>query len=762
MHYSFLSTQPPPTVESSKQHSQNGDQYKYIDRQKDLQQQSVQNEKHKQIDKQENKQQTSNKLQNDPDSEDGEIFSDDEEAAYYPERVKSRLSDKKSSPEKRPTSDVDSKTSDRESSQSRDRHHSRDRDRESWQMSPGSESSKDDKDASSLFFEDREGKLSDEEQEGSREKRRSWDRDRNRDRHYSSPGSRHGRRDVTRERSDDVNRNNRDSSHYSRSGGYSRKGGFTRQRPYGIKSSRFSPYESYTPSQMNTGKTAQQFHMLAEKVASRRKQGLPLLPTPSKKPKFSNLDQFNYPAAPSWYTETVEEWEARKKEREAEPGSVIPTEGSMIVEQPTNFSSLMVTDVSSDEEEHKEADYVKPEPLMDIVTSVNFNPPTTNTNTIEGVENSKLRIQDVTVASVSESVRTDPVVSEAPPTIQPKIKSLFELNFEPSVSSLVQPSINVQPAGDSASTGTVPSATPAQADQDATNEAMDTQEALPSLIVTSQSVENAPSLTTESQPALITDSDTLVDQPAIPGTPIAPVIITNDIPTNTVFTTPPPTNPAEVDGTNYQLRPRKSNNKMIGLPSEGTGFRPKISSDSDNEVNYEDYLDQLDQEEEEEDTDDVIPAVFNPLSGGFPLAVGGTVMGKVSSSDQKMSISDLVSGTLGTTNDEEDDPFNEDFPAISAKKSQSSDQSLLSLVGHAKQTEEVDVIGNKDRKCVCMYVCVCVCDSQCPSSSRHQVRPSTSQEKYLESQTKRKGQAEATSTDREGSNHLQVLHEWLL
>ena len=66
---------------------------------------------------------------------------------------------------------------------------------------------------------------------------------------------------------------------------------------------------------MNTGMTARQFHFLASKVAKRRERGLSLLPNPDV-PICNNLDQFNYPAPPSWYLEAEESWEKKMKEKE--------------------------------------------------------------------------------------------------------------------------------------------------------------------------------------------------------------------------------------------------------------------------------------------------------------------------------------------------------------------------------------------------------------------------------------------------------------
>lgn len=46
-------------------------------------------------------------------------------------------------------------------------------------------------------------------------------------------------------------------------------------------------------------------------MIARLQQGLSLLPPP-KEPQCGNLDQFNYPAPPSWYLQEVEEWEKKE------------------------------------------------------------------------------------------------------------------------------------------------------------------------------------------------------------------------------------------------------------------------------------------------------------------------------------------------------------------------------------------------------------------------------------------------------------------
>ncbi len=50
-----------------------------------------------------------------------------------------------------------------------------------------------------------------------------------------------------------------------------------------------------------------------EDIIGRLQRGLSLLPPP-KEPQCGNLDQFNYPAPPSWYLQEVEEWEKREKQ----------------------------------------------------------------------------------------------------------------------------------------------------------------------------------------------------------------------------------------------------------------------------------------------------------------------------------------------------------------------------------------------------------------------------------------------------------------
>ena len=52
-------------------------------------------------------------------------------------------------------------------------------------------------------------------------------------------------------------------------------------------------------------------------VVTRLQKGLSLLPSPKER-QSDNLDQFNYPAPPSWYLEEVEEWERREASGERE------------------------------------------------------------------------------------------------------------------------------------------------------------------------------------------------------------------------------------------------------------------------------------------------------------------------------------------------------------------------------------------------------------------------------------------------------------
>ena len=321
------------------------------------------------------------------DTEEGEIFSDDEEAAYFPQRIKSRSATGPAGGQEGEGDANGSETTD-EKKMTRRRRFSNSPERDSYrsrrQRSRERERDSEPKSLATLFFEDREGsqsELSDDGREG-RGKRRG-----DRFRHSNSPASR-----STRERDRDRTPRDRDKrerdyyrgrdSHRSRecdqdsnvdsseeesswshrgprssgSKGYQpyqrggRRGTGNYHSKHGQKHDRFGAVGSgsrgrqnsnWSPSsgQMNTGMTAHEFHSLADRVKKRREKGLSLLPTPKMKAS-DNLDQFNYPAPPSWYLEAVEKWQKANIPMESERpgeqnGQVPPTMSAPPLQPPS-------------------------------------------------------------------------------------------------------------------------------------------------------------------------------------------------------------------------------------------------------------------------------------------------------------------------------------------------------------------------------------------------------------------------------------------
>jgi hypothetical protein len=312
------------------------------------------------------------------DVEEGEIFSDDEEAAYFPQRIKSRgttgtatvvPSDASGSEDKKTKSSRwrgTSNSPERDSSQQRSsrRHRSRERGRDSEPKS-----------LASLFFEDRDGTTSEQSDDGREGRGR---RKGERFRHSSSPGSTSSRsgRDRDRDRSSST-RDQRDRrggegrSHYrTTKDSHNRHGGGEREKDWDHDSNGDSSEEETASSSWSQGKggkgyshhhrrgrrgggghyqskfgqkhdrfgadsrgsggrsggrdtsnwgsgkmTAKELQAQAENVRKRREKGLSLLQTPKMKPS-DNLDEFNYPAPPSWYLEAVEKWEKEREEKE--------------------------------------------------------------------------------------------------------------------------------------------------------------------------------------------------------------------------------------------------------------------------------------------------------------------------------------------------------------------------------------------------------------------------------------------------------------
>ena len=269
---------------------------------------------------------------NTEDAEDGEIFSDDEEAAYYPQLVKSRPSENQTNNEKKEKSGETATSPQEERRWGRRRRDSiEEKCGENIYVTSGYHSRRDKSPLDTDDLEDREGNKSSDNDSCGRE------RDRNKRRDYRDTSSKSyqkssryaGSRDRDSDYDDDED-SEKLRGQYSYKGRKGYGGGRfyqNRQQRYGGRStrqwdqnqSRGGGYGGYgtqpAPGQMNTGMTARQFHFLASKVAKRRERGLSLLPNPDV-PICNNLDQFNYPAPPSWYLEAEELWEKKMKERE--------------------------------------------------------------------------------------------------------------------------------------------------------------------------------------------------------------------------------------------------------------------------------------------------------------------------------------------------------------------------------------------------------------------------------------------------------------
>ena len=677
-------------------------------------------------------------------SDDGEIFSDDEEAAYYPQHVKSRpqaTEVKKSSKMKQ--SDAESQKSDSESLlDSRSRKRSKDRykrDRH-FRSSPESESDSTHQNRSQrsdskeqLFYEDRDG--SETESTGStRERTRSRSRERDRD-HRSSPkygSSRNRNRERDRDRdrgnrsrneddsSDDRDQQHRGggSSYYSRqSGGYGRTrggyGGYQQRGSYG--SSKYQVggasvvgggyTSSVQPGLMNTGMTAQQFHVLASKVKKRREDGLPLLPQPNLD-KCSNLDQYNYPAPASWYLEEVEAWEKREREKEEEEktkkmgGAVTESGADQAAGTRVDVKETVVEMVTEVKRPLSPALLRRTSSIaLEIVSS----PVSDDEPTLEVIEDESKMIKDAadTSSEVTMDATLDPETNAA--ELKEADMSLTESRAPLVVSNGSSSTCCVRPLKELAakaleayteqipSTTTVATATTAIATAAMATTSIavsvttfaDTMTAA-STTTTTVTTESAtrsqsnPSISTAAPlqlPAQTPDSAQLSEEAPPTKPTLAPLTIS--------------TEPMEVDSDHSHSPslsptiPIQSGGQMKGAPSlhpKAKGvFRPKIMSDSDSEGGYDDYLDQLDEEEDDVITENSTSLLANTLSEGFPL-ISGTSAPSLSSlfeaGDKAKEVTNQVLGSV-------DDPFSEDFPAIgkSTEKSSSNQLSLMSLIG---------------------------------------------------------------------------------
>ena len=261
------------------------------------------------------------------DLEDGEIFSDDEEAAYFPQLVKSR---QKTSSNFASTAAISDHTNVEGGTvaaniQNTPPPRRKSRFDKDWKRSPSKEHTSDynynsstkrdnktdsESDETDLFFEDRTGKSDSLDFESHK-----------RDLKYNSPTSsafKYGRREFgTRDKEDSNNKGS-----YNSGGGSGKRYSRRQTRLDQTTTSRGgtgygSTHSQFSSSSNSRGMTPQQFHSLSSKVVKRRERGFSLLPLPQG-PKCHSLDQCNYPAPPSWYLDSVEQWEKKREKEQKE------------------------------------------------------------------------------------------------------------------------------------------------------------------------------------------------------------------------------------------------------------------------------------------------------------------------------------------------------------------------------------------------------------------------------------------------------------
>jgi hypothetical protein len=471
---------------------------------------------------------------------------------------------------------------------------------------------------------------------------------------------------------------------------------------------------------MNTGMTAQQFHALAAKVKKRREDGLPLLPQPNLD-KCGNLDQYNYPAPPSWYLEELEAWEKREKEREEEK-----TKGAVIE------STEQATKPRADLEEESKAGKTeivierrRPiSPLFRRTSSVALeivsSPVSDDEPSLEVIEDeSELGDKNTEPAAMSEGTK-----DAQPETDEP----METTTVESSTAEGDEPSAAV--VDDSASISTIAGVRPLKELAEIVVQANSTKPTSPTATTTMATTAIATSVMTisASTESVVTTTATAVTTTATSSAESAPQSLPNDPSTST--TTPPQspaptsdsahlpekapptkptpapltikTGPIAVDSDHSHSPslsptiPIQSSSQTKGAPSSHPKgvFRPKIMSDSDSEGDYDDYLDQLDEEEDDvTDTKNSSSLLANTLSEGFPLISGSSAPSLTSLFEAGNKAEDVSNQILGSVGD----PFSEDFPTIgkAADKSSTKQNSLMSLIAGGQEVVDKDTDDNK-------------------------------------------------------------------
>ena len=324
---------------------------------------------------------------------------------------------------------------------------------------------------------------------------------------------------------------------------------------------------------MNTGMTAQQFHSLVAKVVQRRERGLSLLPTPRNISACNNLDQFNYPAPPSWYLEAVEEWEQEKAKQ---------TKGA-----------AMEDDREEGEGGKEDGGSSSQDKAVDI-----------EGEGAPGVEQGDAGKKDGSETTVAEGVSGDVaavgVVSEVPIATTPTTTTTTPVSSE--VDAGASSDRNVSEIGNPAEVKTV-----------------------------SQVVDSSDSVISKTGEE--TKSDSRGTETETVPTGAVPALAAEDgrrdavgERPNETSETPRATAVAGVSSASAS-KGATSMKQLLGLPSEKTPESKPVSSraahdDNQSELevddfDYDQYLDQLDEEEEEVEPEQM-DFLLNPLSEDFP------------------------------------------------------------------------------------------------------------------------------------------------
>ena len=463
---------------------------------------------------------------------------------------------------------------------------------------------------------------------------------------------------------------------------------------------------------MNTGMTAQQFHALAAKVKKRREDGLPLLPQPNLD-KCGNLDQYNYPAPPSWYLEELEAWEKREKDREEEE----MTKKEATVIESTEQAPKPLANLKESEERKTEvivAERKRPiSPLFRRTSSVALeivsSPVSDDGEPTLAVIEGESEPEDKNTETVSPELTKD----TQPETEEPMETAVSSTDSDASAvakDSDISTVAGVRPLKElaaivvqaSSTKPTSPTATATMATAAIATPVMTVSATTETIATTTTAITTA---ATESASQSLPDPSTST---AMPSQSPVPTSDSTHLPEEAPPTKPTPapltisTEPVEMDS-DHSHSPSLSPTIPIQSGSQTKGasslrpkgvFRPKIMSDSDSEGDYDDYLDQLDEEEDDVvDTKNSASLLANTLSEGFPLIGGSSASSLTSLFEAGGKPEEATNQVLGSVGD----PFSEDFPVIGkdADKSSTKQNTLMSLIAVGQEVVDKDTDDNK-------------------------------------------------------------------